>query len=263
MLRENDMPKGDKQIRDFGNIFLLMAAVLGVLVVFAGCEQKKTRSCVSAAAPCQAEKSTVLGTPCGGHLTAKKDGGFAELFNGKDLTNWRGSTENYIVEDGKIVCLEHGVGNIYTDGQYSDFILRFEFKLTPGANNGLGIRTPIPSHAAYDAMEIQILDDTAEKHKKLKPYQFHGSIYGVVPARRGHLKPVGEWNFQEVIAKGRQITVNLNGATIVDADLDEVSTPETMDGKDHPGLKRERGHIAFLGHRSRVEFRNIRIKELE
>jgi hypothetical protein len=193
--------------------------------------------------------------------------GFIPLFNGKDLTGWIGDTVSYFAEDGKIVCgkpgrVSKGPGNLYTNREFSDFILRFEFKLTPGANNGLGIRMAQNSHAAYDAMELQILDNTADKYKNLQPYQYHGSIYGVVPAKRGHLKPVGEWNVQEVIAKGRRITVRLNGTVIVDADLDEASTPTTMDKRAHPGLKRTQGHIAFLGHGDHLEFRNIRIKEL-
>ncbi len=188
---------------------------------------------------------------------------FVPLFNGKDLTGWIGDKEGYGVEDGKIVVNpDRGSGNLYTEKEYSDFILRFEFKLTPGANNGLGIRAPLEGDAAYAGMELQILDNTAEKHKDLEPYQYHGSVYGVVPAKRGHLRPVGEWNEQEVIANGRQITVKLNGVIIVDADLDAASTPKPMDSRDHPGLKREKGHIGFLGHGSRVEFRNIRIKEL-
>ncbi|MHC4396912.1 MAG: 3-keto-disaccharide hydrolase [Planctomycetota bacterium] len=194
---------------------------------------------------------------------AKSEEGFVSLFNGKDLTNWAGSIESYITEDDKLVSLKHEAGNIYTLDDYADFILRFEFKLTPGANNGVGIRTPLASHASVDGMEIQVIDNTAEQYKNLKPYQYHGSVYGVVPAKRGYLKPVGQWNSQEIIAKGRQITVILNGVKIVDADLDKASTPKTMDGKKHPGLKREKGRIAFLGHRSRVEFRNIRVKKLK
>jgi len=189
--------------------------------------------------------------------------GFEPLFNGKDLTGWTGDTTSYVAEDGKIVIYpKRGSGNLYTEKEYSDFILRFEFKLTPGANNGLGIRAPLAGDAAYLGMELQILDNTAHIYKDLKPYQYHGSIYGIVPAKRGHLRPVGEWNYEEVIARGRRIIVNLNGVTIVDADIDEASTPETLDGKDHPGLKRDKGHICFLGHGSRVEFRNLRIREL-
>jgi len=187
--------------------------------------------------------------------------GFASLFNGKDLTGWTGATEGYLVEDEKIVCPAQGGGNLYTENEYGDFTLRFDFRLAPDANNGLGIRAPLTGNAAYEGMELQILDDTAEQYKDLQPYQYHGSIYGVVPAKRGHLSPIGEWNSQEVIAKGPHIAVNLNGVTIVDADLSQIDASQATDGKDHPGLKRTKGHIGFLGHGSRVEFRSIRVRE--
>ncbi|MHC4198927.1 MAG: 3-keto-disaccharide hydrolase [Planctomycetota bacterium] len=189
--------------------------------------------------------------------------GWKQLFNGKDLTGWTGSVKGYRVEDGLLVCPRRGGGNLFTKDEFGDFVLHFEFKLTPGANNGLGIRAPLRGNAAYAGMELQILDNTAARYKNLKPYQYHASIYGVVPAKRGHLAPVGEWNSQEVTAKGRRVTVKLNGATIVDADLDEASTPKTMDGRGHPGLKNDKGHIGFLGHGSRVEFRNLWVKPLE
>jgi hypothetical protein len=193
----------------------------------------------------------------------EKTGGFTALFNGKDLTGWTGDTKGYVAEGGKIVIYpERSSGNLYTTDEFANFIFRFEFRLTPGANNGLGIRTLLEGDAAYVGMEIQILDDASPKYNGLKPYQFHGSIYGVVPAKQGYLKPVGEWNSEEVIADGRHITVKLNGTTIVDADIDKAATPATMDGRDHPGLKNEKGHIGFCGHGDYLEFRNIRIKRL-
>ena len=152
---------------------------------------------------------------------------------------------------------------MYTEKEYSYFILRFEFKLTPGANNGLGIRTPLMGDPAYVTIELQILDNTADIYKDLKPYQYHGSLYGVVPAKRGFLRPVGEWNIEEVTARGRQITVKLNGEIILDVDIDQAIKEGTMDGRDHPGLMREIGHIGFLGHGSVIEFRSIWIKELK
>ncbi len=195
---------------------------------------------------------------------AEADEGFAPLFNGRDLEGWTGNTKGYAAEDGRIVIRpELASGNLYTAKEYADFVLRFEFKLTPAANNGLGIRAPLEGDAAYAGLELQILEDGSPVYWDLKSYQYHGSIYGVVPARRGYLRPPGEWNAEEVTVKGRRVTVAVNGATIVDADLDAASSGGTIDGNDHPGLKRASGHIGFLGHGSLVEFRNIRLKELK
>ena len=83
----------------------------------------------------------------------------------------------------------------------------------------------------------------------------------MIAAKKGAQKPGGEWNVQEVTAKGKRITVVLNGQTILDADLATVTDPAVL--KKHPGLLRTSGHIGFLGHNDYVEFRNIRIKELK
>ncbi len=194
----------------------------------------------------------------------EKSEGYSLLFNGRDLQGWTGNKKSYIVEDGDIVIYPEGGGggNLYTDREYADFIFRFEFKLTPGANNGLGIRAPSKGDAAYGGMELQIIDNTAEKYAELEPYQYHGSLYGVAPAKRGFLKPVGEWNQQEVVVKGTKVKVILNGTTILDTDFQTAIDQGTMDHKEHPGLLREKGHIGFLGHGDVVRFRNIRIKEL-
>ncbi|MCK5795497.1 MAG: DUF1080 domain-containing protein, partial [Anaerolineales bacterium] len=98
--------------------------------------------------------------------------------------------------------------------------------------------------------------------KNLQPYQYHGSVYGILPARRGYLNPVGEWNSQEVMVHGEDIRITLNGTVIVEGNLKDVTKNGTADGKKHPGLQRTSGHIGFLGHGSLVWFRNIRIREL-
>lgn len=198
-------------------------------------------------------------------LTPKeKEAGFISLFNGRNLDGWTGNKTSYTVENGMIVIKpgDDSGGNLYTEKEYSDFVFRFEFQLTPGANNGLGIRTPMEGDAAYVGMELQILDNTASIYADLEPYQYHGSVYGVIPARRGFLRPVGEWNYQEVTARGTNIKIVLNGAVIVDGDFAEAIEKGTIDGMDHPGLRNSKGHIGFLGHGSLVRFRNIRIKEL-
>lgn len=208
--------------------------------------------------------ATLLCLVCSVPAFSAEDG-FQGLFNGKDLTGWTQVAKHgsgYTVENGLLVCPADGGGNIFTDQDYSDFIFRFEFRLTPGGNNGVGIRAPLSGDVAYSGMEIQILDHDHEKYKgRLKPSQFHGSIYDLFPAKTGFLKPVGEWNQEEITAKGRQITVKLNGTVIVDADLDSVTDPEVL--KKHPGLARTSGRIGFLGHGTRVEFRNLRVKPLK
>ncbi len=195
---------------------------------------------------------------------AEKSEGFVALFNGRNLDNWVGNKESYVVENGMIVIKpENGSGgNLYTEKEYGDFIFRFEFLLTPAANNGLGIRTPPEGDAAYVGMELQILDNTADVYAKLQPYQYHGSVYGVIPAKREFLNPVGEWNYEEVYIKGTQIRITLNGTVIVDGDIAGPRDNGTMDGNEHPGLKNKTGHIGFLGHGSIVKFRNIRIKDM-
>lgn len=195
---------------------------------------------------------------------AEKEAGFKVLFDGTGMHHFMGNTQDYIIENGNIVIYPErgGKGNLFTKDQYSDFIFRFEFQLTPGANNGLGIRAPLEGDAAYEGMEVQILDNTADIYKNLEPYQYHGSVYGILAAERGHLKPVGEWNYEEVRIQGSKIKVTLNGEVILESDLSEAIKNGTLDGKDHPGLKRDTGHIGFLGHGSEVRFRNIRVKEL-
>lgn len=192
------------------------------------------------------------------------------LFNGKDLSGWKGD-ERYQAKDGLIICPK-GAGVLYTDKDYADFALRFEFKLEESGNNGIGIRCPEGKHAAYDGMEIQILDHDGsvyqgtatmangktQKLSWLKPWQYHGSIYGVYPAKPGYLKPVGEWNEETIVAIEDHILVILNGAVIVDTFLEDL-TP--VDGHAHPGIKNRTGRISFLGHSDYMEFRNLQLAD--
>ncbi len=189
--------------------------------------------------------------------------GFQSLFNGTGLDQWMGNTAGYLPEEGAIVVHpELSGGNLYTKEAYADFEYRFEFQLTPGANNGIGIRAPLEGDAAYVGMEIQVLDNEADMYRNLQPYQYHGSVYGVMPAKRGYLKPTGEWNRETIIAKGSHIKVVLNDQVILDGDIKEASANGTMDHKEHPGLLRNSGHIGFLGHGDVVRFRNLRIRRL-
>ena len=185
------------------------------------------------------------------------------MFNGEDLAGWggEGTTEvnGYIWEDG-ILRSTPQCRNLVTDRAYANYILEFEFQLTPAANNGLGIHYPGTGNPAYSGMEIQILDGDHKKYQgKLKDYQHHGSLYTLAPAKRGYLKSVGEWNFQRVTVRGAQVTVVLNGTRILDANLDALSEKYPK----HAGVKRRSGKLAFCGHGDVIRVRNMRIAELE
>jgi hypothetical protein len=186
--------------------------------------------------------------------------GFVLLFDGKTLDGWRGDVKGYTVVDGAMVCKPGG--NIYAAKDYANFAFRFEFKLPPAGNNGVSIRTPVDAKepSAFSGMEIQVLDDGHPNYKDLHDYQCHGSIYGVVAAKRGALKPVGEWNSEEILADGSHIKVTVNGTVILDTDIAKID--KTVDGRPHPGLHNKTGAIGWAGHGDPVAFRNIRIKEL-
>jgi len=216
---------------------------------------RTARACSIAAAA-----ALLLATGC--KTTGPHETGFVSLFDGQTLNGWtlvNKKGDGYGVTNGVMYCARGGGGNLLTEKEYSDFVLRLEFKLEEGGNNGVGIRAPLSGDSAYVGMEIQILDDKAPKHANIKPWQFNGSIYNIVPAKNG-TAPINQWNKYEITAKGRHIKVVLNGRTLVNANLNDVHDPETLEK--HPGMIRDRGHVGFLGHNDYVEFRNIRIKEL-
>lgn len=187
--------------------------------------------------------------------------GFTKVFNGQDLSGWTGAVDDYEVAGGLIRCKPGRGGVLFTEETYDNFVARVEFKLPPGGNNGLAIRYPGEGRASYDGMcELQILDNSAKKYAKLDPRQYHGSVYGVAAAHRSYLRPVGQWNYQEVMVQGSRIRVELNGTVIVDADVSEITTYK--DGRDHPGIGLKSGHFGFAGHNDPVEFRNIAIRRL-
>ena len=194
-------------------------------------------------------------------LAARETAGFQAIFDGKTLSGWAGAVDNYEVVDGAIRCKPGTGGNIWHGKEYSDFVARLEFRLPPGGNNGLAIRYPGEGDAAYAGMcELQILDDTATKYARLDARQYHASAYGIAAATRGYLRPVGQWNFQEVTVKGSRIKVELNGTTILDTDVATVN--EYMAKSPHPGKDRTTGFFGFAGHGDAVEFRDLAIKPL-
>lgn len=191
-------------------------------------------------------------------------GEFVSIFDGSSLEGWEllgGHGEGYLAQDGRIVLPKGGGGNLFYDEELTDFVFRFEFLLEDGSNNGLCIRCPLTEKdTAYAGNELQIIDNNSERYKDIKEWQKHGSLYNVFPAKTGALKPAGEWNSEEVTVQGRTVKVVVNGQTILDVNMDDVTDPETLEK--HPGLQRESGYIGFLGHNEPIQFRNLELKKL-
>ena len=208
----------------------------------------------------------------------EKKEGYEILFDGTNLDKWTGNKVGYVPINGCIyVTANYGnESNLYTVKEYQDFVLRFEFCFVrPGVNNGVGIRTPMGVDAAYDGMcESQILDHDDPIYAGLHDYQVHGSVYGVIPAKRIKHKPLGEWSTEEIRVVGDHITVTVNGEVIVDGDVRKAcqghnvapdgsdKNPYTVDHRNHPGMFNKTGHIGFLGHGAGVKFRNVRVLDL-
>ena len=197
-------------------------------------------------------------------LRGQDPDGFRPLLKGDTLSGWAGPLDSYEFKDGVLQCRPGKGGTLYTEEEFSDFVVRLEFKLPPGGNNGLAIRYPGKGDTAYVGLcELQVLAEDFEqvKNHTLDPRQSHGSAYGMAAARRGHQRPVGEWNYQEVTVQGSTLKVELNGTVILDTDLDRVT--EFMADKPHPGRNRRSGHFGFAGHNDPVQFRNVSIHPMD
>jgi hypothetical protein len=206
----------------------------------------------------------LTGPACAQFSDKEKAEGFVPLFNGKDLGGWKqfaGKGKNWSASDGMIVCSGKGGGWLGTERDYDNFILRLDYKLSPGGNSGVYIRAPETGHISRVGMEIQLLDDNHPSYAKIDFYQYTGSIYHVVPPTRRAGKSAGQWNSLEIRAEGRRVVVVLNGIKIVDADLDHYLRDPAI-AREHTGLKRPGGRIGLQSHTDRVEFRNLRIKIL-
>lgn len=198
-------------------------------------------------------------------LASRNAEGFVEWNNGKDLSNWQGAVDSYEVKGGNIVCKPGKGGDLLSKEEFENGIIRTEFKLPPAGNNGIALRTPLGGRSSSDGLEIQIIDSdgynakqAAAGKKGLEPYQYHGSLYHCVGAKHGFLRPVGEWNFQEIEVRGQKITVTLNGTKILDVDLDQIDRTQI---KNPPkGLDNRKGLIGFAGHSDPVEFRSFKVK---
>lgn len=178
--------------------------------------------------------------------------GWIALFDGKSLNGWTVLGENQTAWQIRNGILERATGGsqgLRTIDRYGNFILRWEWTLPNGGNNGVHLRAPRAARASRIGMEYQMLGDYGKEPDKNST----GSIYDVEPPTVNAIKPNGEWNVSEVTLNGSQLQYVLNGVTVQDRNIDE---------HDELKLRLRRGFIVLTEHNDPVMYRNIRIKPL-
>ncbi|HZK93355.1 MAG TPA: DUF1080 domain-containing protein [Prolixibacteraceae bacterium] len=218
--------------------------------------------------------------------------GWKLLFDGKTFNGWRGLGRDHIpnglwtIEDGQIKKVNTGEveklpdgrpvegGDLMTKKTFENFELSFEWKINKSGNSGLKYNVSEDMSQKYGSkysalgFEYQLLDDGDEAYKgKLKPSQFSGSLYDLLPAKNIVLKPVGEFNCSRILVDGNHAEHWLNGMKVLEfefgsKELDEAYTVSKFNKI--PGFQdKHKGHIVLQNHNDESWFRNIKIREFK
>ena len=191
------------------------------------------------------------------------------LFDGKTTNGWRGfrqpaMPEGWKVVDGALTRVSKST-DIVTVDEFGDFELTLEWKLPPNGNSGIFYRVTEDDAVMWHvAPEFQLIDNAYKE--PLKPVQLAGANYDLHPPSRDVTRPIGSWNEARVIARGAHVEHWVNGVKVVEYELWTSAWERQVRGskfKDYPRYARaRRGHIGLQDHDDRVQFRNIRIREL-
>jgi hypothetical protein len=185
------------------------------------------------------------------------------LFNGADLTGWKvqsGDGQSWGVEGGSLVTSGAPPGWLYSERQYGDFQLSLEYRISKDGDSGIGIRTPWLDAARQpplQPLQIQIVDDDSARPEIKNGWQT-GALWTLVAPSARQTRSTGQWNSLTITAYRRQVAVAINGAVVVNVNLDDYTDWAAR----MPGVKQERGHICLQTYRGRTEFRNLLIKPL-
>lgn len=222
-------------------------------------------------------------------LTAKEQkDGWKLLFDGKTTTGWRGAYKDkfpergWNVEDGMLIIQQsdgsesQSFGDIVTEGEYSDFDLMFDFKLTEGANSGVKYfvveQQPKPKGSAF-GLEFQVLDDDKHPDAKLgrDGNRTVGSLYDLIPASGKKANTIGEWNTGRVVSKGQHVEHWLNGKKVVDYERGSEKFREAVAMSKYKVAEYNangrfgeapKGHLLLQDHGNRVAYRSIKVRTL-
>jgi len=212
------------------------------------------------------------------------NGAWKSLFDGKTFNGWRGFhsdkvPEGWVIEDGCIKKvpaegqLGQSGGDLITTGQFSNFELQLEWKISKGGNSGIKylVSESLPQTGRSGiSFEYQVLDDESHPDAKLgiAGNRLSGAVYDLIPpAKERKIKPAGEFNLGRIIVRGNHIEHWLNGIKVVEFDRSSPDFKQRIAQskfKDTKGFgEATSGHILLQDHGNAVWFRNIKIRELK
>ncbi len=199
--------------------------------------------------------------------------GWKMLFNGTDLTGWKGYKKDapgagWAVENGELTLTAGGAGDIMTVEEFGPFELSLEWKISPNGNSGIIylIKEDAAAENTYNTgPEMQVLDNDGHPDGKI-PSHRAGALYDFVVPPDGAVKPVGEWNEAVVRFTGSEIEHWLNGTLVSESSYGDDAWKAKVAAtkfKQWPLFGTfASGHIALQDHGDRVWYRNIRIRVL-
>jgi len=208
----------------------------------------------------------------------ERQAGWRLLFDGKTTKGWRGYNmkkmpPGWQVKSGALVRVSGGKGgkgagggdDIITTERFANFELKLEWKVAPGGNSGILYRVVEGARATWHvAPEMQVLDNTP--HPNRKTSQLAGALYDLYPPAKDVTRPAGQWNQARIVANGNHVEHWLNGVKLLEYELDSRDWKERVAGSKFRSLpkfaKARRGHICLQDHTKRLEYRNIKIREL-
>jgi Domain of Unknown Function (DUF1080) len=228
-----------------------------------------------ALAPLVAQKPATDGRQKNQVQPTRLEQGWIQLFNGRDLTGWRGYNQpdatktSWHVENGLLTIPATGVGDtkgrrdLITDAMYEQFDLRWEWKISLVGNSGVKYFV-VEDRPDAIGHEYQMIDDERHPDAKIGPHRQTASFYDVFPPHDRPMRPAGEWNSSEVIVKGKHVTHILNGTSVLEYDMESPALVAAIEKSKFKGIDRFSklipGHILVQDHGDAVWFRKIEIQ---
>ena len=199
---------------------------------------------------------------------AEKAAGWKLLFDGKTTTGWRSFKQTTLnpgwKTDGGVLAPDPKVAkDILTKGDYENFDLTFEWRISKHGNSGVMFHViPVGEETYESGPEYQLLDNARGE----PPLERAGGLFALVAPATDTTKPVGEFNHGRILANHGHVQHWLNGALVAEY---EIGSPDFKARVAASKFTRwpqfatgKTGAIVLQCHGDDVAFQNIKIRVL-